>query len=375
MFYSEGSSFSGFEVEDNISVGGEDNNDQAFPLRFGCQTDITGLFESQIPDGIFGMNKNKGSAIMQWNNTGYLDAAAFSLCYNVRQDVNKQSGVMVLGGPDERLHETTMKFAKDVGIENYELRIKDVHLKRGSALSSSAAKNTTVNLGLAGDNTATLDSGTTCTYLNREWKDSLEDAWRQVTDGKYSMFSHLSITDAELNELPTIVFDLESTTNADESITVDYPPIRYMEKSDYGGWDFCLYASDSAATVTLGNTFMAGHDVLHDLENKRIGFAESKCEVKTIADPPGISVESDADIATPSHSNMTLLKSVVLEPEPIHKRKKDAKTPVLDTFYALLAVAFVAVVALVLYSRYRRKDMREDENIGDDFEPTVAELT
>ena len=47
MSYAEGSSWTGIEVEDSVSVGGEDADEEAFPLRFGCQTDITGLFEGQ----------------------------------------------------------------------------------------------------------------------------------------------------------------------------------------------------------------------------------------------------------------------------------------------------------------------------------------
>jgi Xylanase inhibitor N-terminal len=123
MSYMEGSSWSGVEVEDMVSLGGEDADEEAYPLRFGCQRDITGLFEDQIPDGIFGMNKEVGSAISQWSNLGYLDKSAFSLCYNVREDVKEKSGVMVLGGADERLHEKPMVFAKDIGVKNYEVRI------------------------------------------------------------------------------------------------------------------------------------------------------------------------------------------------------------------------------------------------------------
>lgn len=360
LSYLEGSSWSGVEVEDMVSVGGEDSGEEAFPLRFGCQNDITGLFESQIPDGIFGMNKEKGSAISQWSNLGYLEASAFSLCYNVREDVKEKSGVMMLGGSDERLHEKPMLFAKDVGQKNYELRIKDIRLQRGSGLSTIAGVNTIVSLDLDGTDTAVLDSGTTCTYVNREWQDPLKDAWRQVTGGKYPMFSHLSITDAELNELPTIVFKVEGIKD-NETITVHYPPIRYMEKSDSGGWDFCFFATDHG--VTLGNTFMAGHDVLHDLDNKRIGFAESTCQPSIVQ----ISVETDAgketltpvgvSIATDAPPPKAKLKPMILQSEPIHKRKSiDPTTPAMDILYAALALGLV-VLAFILHRRYRGKMM------------------
>lgn len=341
-----------------VSVGGEDSDDKAFPLRFGCQTDITGLFEDQLPDGIFGMNKEIGSAISQWSKLeDYLEASAFSLCYNVREDVEKKSGVMVLGGSDERLHDTTMVFAEDVGSANYEVRIKDIRLKRGPGLGVKVGADATVGLGLDGTDTATLDSGTTCSYLNREWRDSLQNAWRQMTHGKYSLFSHISISAAELDELPTLIFELEGSKN-NETVSIDYPPIRYMEKSPNGGYDFCIFASDGDSTVTLGNTFMSGHDVLHDLDNKRIGFAQSKCEIHKVKQVP-ISVETDADkgvLRTPK------IKPVALQSEPIHKREQNpAKTPFMKFLYVFLAFAAV-VLAFLLYRRCRRN--KEDGNAG-----------
>lgn len=339
-----------------VSVGGEDSDDEAYPLRFGCQTDITGLFEDQIPDGIFGMNKEKGSAISQWSKTDYLEAPAFSLCYNVREDVEKKSGIMVLGGTDERLHDTPMVYARDVGSINYEVRIKNIHLKRGPGLDASAFVNNTVSLGLDGTDTATLDSGTTCSFLHPAWYESLQNAWQQTTHGQYSMFSHLSINATELNELPTIIFELQGEKE-NETITVDYPPIRYMEKNRGGGYDFCMQQAFGASDVTLGNTFMSGHDVLHDLDNKRIGFAQSKCEIHEVSEV-GNSIESDADKES---SSKPKIKPIALQSDPIHKREQDpAKTPFMVFIYVVVAIGVVAL-GLVLYRRHR--SIKEGGNV------------
>lgn len=352
MDYEEGSSWKGVEVEDTVSIGGEDADEDAFPLRFGCQSDITGLFEGQIPDGIFGMNKHSGSAISQWSQLGYLDASAFSLCYNVREDVKKKSGVMVLGGSDTRLHDEPMVFAKDVGGmgSNYKVRIIDVQLKRGSALmsaSSDSNETTTASLGLDGTDTALLDSGTTCTYLDRSWRKSLANAWDQMTDGKYDLFSYLSITADELDELPTLVFELEGETET-ESITVEYPPIRYMEKHSGGGYGFCM---ETDSYTVLGNTFMSGHDVLHDLDNQRIGFAKSQCETHVLKEPPADSIDKPV-LKTP----------VVLQVLPIHVRnqKLDQESPWTGVLYGMLASGLVAFSALVgFYCHGRRSSSTE----------------
>eukprot|EP00547_Thalassionema_nitzschioides_P003963 CAMPEP_0194202438 /NCGR_PEP_ID=MMETSP0156-20130528/2450_1 /TAXON_ID=33649 /ORGANISM="Thalassionema nitzschioides, Strain L26-B" /LENGTH=746 /DNA_ID=CAMNT_0038927927 /DNA_START=339 /DNA_END=2579 /DNA_ORIENTATION=- len=346
MSYVEGSSWTGVEVQDTVSIGGEDADEDAFPLRFGCQSDITGLFENQIPDGIFGMNKHPGSAIRQWSELGYLDASAFSLCYNVREDVKKKSGVMVLGGSDTRLHDQPMVFAKDVGVGSaYEVRIKDVQLKRGPALMMSTSSNeATASLGLSGTDTAVLDSGTTCTYLDRSWRNSLASAWDQMTDGKYDLFSYLSITADELEELPTLVFELEGETT-NETITVEYPPIRYMEKHHGGGYGFCMFTDTGSAI--LGNTFMSGHDVLHDLGNKRIGFAESQCETHVLEEEP-----ADEDTYNP-----VLKTPIILQVLPIHVRNQkltNPESPWTGVLYGMLASGLVAFFALLAFYCYGR---------------------
>lgn len=289
---------------------------------------------------------------MQWTETGYLENSAFSLCYTLREDVKKKSGVMVLGGTDQRLHESKMVFVKDVGETNYQVNVKDIRLKRGPAMSAIAVQNATVALGFSGQ--ADVDSGTTCTYLPSSLHDTLKASWQEMTNGKYSLFSHLYITAEELDELPTIVFELEGTKE-NETISMEYPPIRYMEKSAGGGYGFCMLAIDGE--FTLGNTFMSGHDVLHDLDNKRLGFAESKCEISLLGTKPGTALqpnytlESDADKEAPPAPT---LKPFILQPEPIHKREP-AKTPLMDALYVLMAVgALVLVVFAITLKRSSR---------------------
>ena len=58
--YSEGSSWKAFKVVDKFWVGGVDvkqldGGDKAIDFMFGCQTSETGLFRTQLADGIMGM--------------------------------------------------------------------------------------------------------------------------------------------------------------------------------------------------------------------------------------------------------------------------------------------------------------------------------
>ena len=58
--YQEGSSWNAFEAMDIVYVGGPHDKPVegapgAFKFRFGCQTHLTGLFKTQLADGISGM--------------------------------------------------------------------------------------------------------------------------------------------------------------------------------------------------------------------------------------------------------------------------------------------------------------------------------
>jgi hypothetical protein len=60
--YSEGSSWNGYKVVDNFWIGGEHADfvagatNYAMNLTFACQTEETGLFRTQLADGIMGMS-------------------------------------------------------------------------------------------------------------------------------------------------------------------------------------------------------------------------------------------------------------------------------------------------------------------------------
>lgn len=60
--YTEGSSWHGFKVQDTLWLGGEKAHllpnapDYAVNFTFACQTDETGLFRTQLADGIMGMS-------------------------------------------------------------------------------------------------------------------------------------------------------------------------------------------------------------------------------------------------------------------------------------------------------------------------------
>jgi len=110
------------------------------------------------------------------------------------------------------------------------------------------------------------------------------------------------LTAEEVNELPTILFQIGgdeavNKAKADENsdrqvvglanqvdpvhpldILIAVPPTHYMEFDEENRqWQSRFYVDESSGGV-LGANAMMGHDVLFDVENFRIGWAESTCD-------------------------------------------------------------------------------------------------
>ena len=160
MSYAEGSSWTAYEAvdlcyaggphHDALAVGGAmtnqedttvdfvDPNDASqfeFELSFGCQVSITGLFITQLADGIMGMENDDTSFWKQMYGKGAIPRPQFSLCFSRSDDAEREgtgAGAITLGGVDTRLHQSPMVFAKNVkGSGFYAVHLKAVYLRAG----------------------------------------------------------------------------------------------------------------------------------------------------------------------------------------------------------------------------------------------------
>jgi len=160
MSYAEGSSWTAYEAVDLCYAGGPhhdalavegamtnqedttvdyvDPNDASqfeFELNFGCQISITGLFITQLADGIMGMENDDTSFWKQMHSKGAIPRPQFSLCFSRSDDAEREgtgAGAITLGGVDTRLHQSPMVFAKNVkGSGFYAVHLKAVYLRAG----------------------------------------------------------------------------------------------------------------------------------------------------------------------------------------------------------------------------------------------------
>jgi hypothetical protein len=101
--YSEGSSWSAYGLTDLVVVGGEDApssaavNATAVRVRFGCQSSITGLFRTQLANGIMGLSGTEGTLPSALRESGRTRDEIFGLCFRAT------GGTMTMGGIDPSL--------------------------------------------------------------------------------------------------------------------------------------------------------------------------------------------------------------------------------------------------------------------------------
>jgi len=275
--YAEGSSWSGTESIDKVTIGSPD--EEGFDLRFVCQSTLTGLFQTQLADGIAGLAKSTSSLWVQLHDQQRIDQRQFSLCLqNTINQPARDAGVLVFGGTDVRLHGAPMVFAREVAPYDFfwKIRIQNIFVvEAGGGRPKEMGKYAGVVLSNVRSSglTPIVDSGTTYSYLDRSLEAPMREAWNQVTSINFGSSSY---SPSEIAQMPTFWFQIEGWDDGSSSSSVDDIWIAFSPSDYLYGGRWRLYFDGFGKTV-LGANFMSGHDVLFDKENDRIGFAESNC--------------------------------------------------------------------------------------------------
>jgi len=313
--YTEGSSWTAYQARDMVFCGGKDVFSAADPVdaryatsfMFGCQMSSSGLFHSQLADGIMGLSQHEAALPRVMYDQGKLKHRLFSLCFRREAVVSKKgvsAGVLTLGGMDTRLDSSPMVYAKNLARTGwYTVFVKNVFLQKGSLSSDDRSSIIQIPIdtySVNSDKGVIIDSGTTDSYLHKSMKQAFNEVWKQLTGKSYSN-SPLRLTRAQLHDLPTIYIqimafnnepDPDLTTpddivglvgnldpNAPNDVLLAIPALHYMEYSPSKDvYTPRFYFTESRGGV-IGSNALQGHDVLFDWENGRIGFAESDCRV------------------------------------------------------------------------------------------------
>jgi len=343
QFYSEGSSWTAYEAIDTCYIGGyhntgilNDNNNVdnvdpghaaafAIDANIGCQTEVTGLFKTQLADGIMGMCDGKQAFWHQMFRAHAIRQKVFSLCYTRPPHALKEgseAGAITLGGTDERLHDkspmvfttiagTSSEYGENEGKSGYyDIHVREMYLREGrGGDSATSAHSDAVVIKLNGaaaindEGGVIVDSGTTDTYFSEVIKTQLQKNWELLSHLTWG-HDKISLTQDEFAKLPTLLIQFagdeemnravaEAHGNGEPNniaglagdldknypydVVIAVPASHYMEALSDGTVTNRVYDTETDGSV-LGANAMVGHDVMFDAQNMRLGWAESSCD-------------------------------------------------------------------------------------------------
>jgi hypothetical protein len=279
--YSEGSSWHAFKVVDKLWVGGlnpsevPNANSMAIDFAFGCQTSETGLFRTQLADGIMGFAMHDDTLPYKLVENKLTDSLMFALCFRVG------GGIMTVGGVDPRIHlkTATVQYTNMTSSNGwFAIDLIDILIQKQNTLEEPESLGGTPQQ-YCGGKGCIVDSGTTDTYLPASLSKRFSELFFKTSDVHYSS-ANVILTQEQLNSMPNLIFVFRGSDGA--LVKVEMPWTSYVDSVGGGKYAFRLYLSESSGTV-LGANFMNGHNVIFDVNGKRVGFARSNCKYEDYA--------------------------------------------------------------------------------------------
>lgn len=278
--YTEGSTWHGYKVTDKVWLG--DSEIGLVPrelnfktdFTFACQTQVTGLFRSQLADGIMGMSDSEETLPYQMMKHNVTESKIFSLCLRIG------GGIFTVGGVDTRIHIRKTQYVRYSRLLGgvYGVTLKSISFV---ALTGKTSGNGGANITLpeteakfAQTKGVVIDSGATDTYLPAAVAASFTQSFKKMTGINFASGS-IELSEAQINALPDIVFSLVGLKD-DEIVQVSMPAASYIDDMGNGKYAFRIFLTEKTGTI-LGSNFMLGHNIIFDPDNKRVGIAKSKC--------------------------------------------------------------------------------------------------
>lgn len=306
--YSEGSSWKAYKVTDKLWVGGISQSlvpradAYAMDFDFGCQTSATGLFVTQLADGIIGMSNGPDTLPAQLKAKQVTSSGVFALCFRIG------GGIMTLGGVDTRIHtKRSVSYAANIDGGRagwFSVNVRNILLRSPASqrYEQPISSNFTYLAGPAAG--AIIDSGTTDTYLPAEVSEAFKAQFQELSGGLVFQEKDWKLTKADLKKLPSLVFRIQATgadaaaaaksnsSQAGSTIDVVMPWTNYLDKVGEDLYNARVGFTEKDGAVVLGSNFMTGYNVIFDPEKEQIGFAPSSCNYEEF-DPLAKTGDSD----------------------------------------------------------------------------------
>ena len=359
--YSEGSRLSGFFNFQEIYLENINNSppisSKAFSIPIGCTTLETHLFVTQLADGIMGLNNSGKSFVSILFKNKAIKKEIFSIC------LGQNDGYFSVGDIDTAYHKHKVIFVPLIwGHTNFYIKLFNMQV--GDDIISTKNYNIFV------------DSGTTISYFPKEIFNNMINNFNKYCEkngkgnkcGKFEdvknigycmMFKSQKERYISLNNYwPNITLFLEGYNY---TLT---PNDYYFEYNDKEKTGACLgFEGESCSKITIGGTFMHGHDIIFDKENQMMGFAEADCnrgQIKKYIS--NINIINNINI----NDNDTLIKEVQNENQKNKIDKFNEKFLYgIIIVSGLIVIGLIILVTLVISKKYklRKYNAQFDESI------------
>ena len=252
-------------VQDEVHLA-SDHGKTSIKPAFGCQTLETGLFNSQVADGIVGFSPSGG-----YGRTLHDTIVAEKGVHNVfSMCLSETVGALVLGATinEARLPAAT-KWIPFTSTSAYNVGVSDFRIDGVTAGSPSSVYVSTI-----------VDSGTTFTYLPPAPYYKARDRWRsvcpwgacseRVVKGQYPDDYCYRMGHQELVKFANYSF---AFTNG---AVLNVPSTQYAYEWKEGVWCMGVYNNEHNGAV-IGGATMRNHEVIFDRESHRVAFVPRDC--------------------------------------------------------------------------------------------------
>jgi hypothetical protein len=224
----------------------------------GCHQNENKLFYTQQANGILGIRGSGTLLRTLFQDKAHVNANIFSMC------LAEWGGRLVVGGYNASYHAGQVAWI-GVNPSSYSVTLSQMRVAGGAVISNFRH--------------AMVDSGTTYTYMGRgpyrALKSGIEDYCRQHNSCRatkqgsncWSIKGHLN----GLRNFPKIdVYFGKTLTH--------WEPRSYLYRKGTGT-QYCYSFEDDGpgAGTVLGASWMLYHEVIFDLDNKRLGIVDANC--------------------------------------------------------------------------------------------------
>ena len=273
--YSEGSSINGVYINEKVRFGEnyKENNGTFVPI--GCTTDENYLFYMQDANGIMGLANSDHNFVEILYKFGAIKKNIFSLCFA------QLGGIFNIGEINYKIHKENITFIP---------MLLDRGIYFGLSIKSIAVNDKNIENFSQYGNKILIDSGSTISYINNKIFDEILNLMNEECKkfskenacGKYtyhSEFGHCfyfqtfeDLDYAVYNYWPIIHFNLYGY---DYKWKGENYVFNISTKNQPGA---CMGINKSYGTnITLGSSWIIGHDIIFDRDNHLIGIAEAEC--------------------------------------------------------------------------------------------------